>query len=318
LGNRVVELKNIGIELGGKQLIEGLTFPFESGRRLGIVGKNGIGKTTLLKIILGELKPQTGKIDIGEKTEFNYIDQSRLILNDEETVVEAIGEGNTSIKFGKRDINVFTYLRRFLFTDERINTKVGRLSGGEKSRLTLANVLKNGGNFLILDEPTNDLDLPTLRILEEALRTFNGCVVVVSHDRYFLNRVCNGILAFEDNGKIHFSEGDYNYYIEKKRGRKTSAIETFDSSEKVKNRKEKASVRKLTWMEKKELETMEENILTAESEVDRIETIFSSPDFFEKHAEQTKELNIKLTQAIAKVQTLYDRWEELEEKNSLS
>ena len=317
LGNRVVEIKNIGIELGGKQLIDGLTFTFESGRRLGIVGKNGVGKTTLLKLILGELQPQTGKIDVGEKTEFNYIDQSRLILDDEETVIEAIGEGNTSIKFGKRDINIYTYLRRFLFTDERINNKVGRLSGGEKSRLTLANILKNGGNFLILDEPTNDLDLPTLRILEEALISFDGCVIVVSHDRYFLNRVCNGILAFEDNGKIHFSEGDYNYYIEKKRSRKISTNNNAEPSEKKINRREKSSIRKLTWKEKKELETIENDILEAESEVERIEVIFSSPDFFEKYAEQTRELNKKLEYAKIKVQTLYNRWEELEEIKSL-
>ncbi len=317
LGNRVVELNNIGIELGGKQLIEGLTFPFESGRRLGIVGKNGVGKTTLLKLILGELQPQTGKIDIGDKTEFNYIDQSRIILNDEETVIEAIGEGNTSIKFGKRDINIYTYLKRFLFTDERINNKVGRLSGGEKSRLTLANILKNGGNFLILDEPTNDLDLPTLRILEEALISFDGCVVVVSHDRYFLNRVCNGILAFEDNGKIHFSEGNYNYYIEKRNLRKAEVKKEIEPA-KQKEKKTISSIRKLTWKEKKELETIENDILEAESEVERIESIFSSPDFFTKHAEQTKELNKKLEKAQIKVQILYDRWEELEEIKSLN
>jgi len=318
LGNRVVALKNIGIELGGKQLIEGLTFPFESGRRLGIVGKNGVGKTTLLKLILGELQPQTGKIDVGDKTEFNYIDQSRLILNDEETVIEAIGEGSTTLKFGKRDINIYTYLRRFLFTDERINNKVGRLSGGERSRLTLANILKNGGNFLILDEPTNDLDLPTLRILEEALISFGGCVVVVSHDRYFLNRVCNGILAFEDNGKIHFSEGDYNYYIEKKRSRKISINKIAEPSLNKINKREKPTLRKLTWKEKKELENMENDILSAEAEVERIESIFSAPDFFEKHAEQTKELNEKLEEAKTKVQTFYDRWEKLEEIKSLN
>ncbi len=317
LGNRVVELNNIGIELGGKQLIDGLTFPFESGRRLGIVGKNGVGKTTLLKLILGELQPQTGKIEIGDKTEFNYIDQSRLILNDEETVIEAIGEGSTTINFGKRDINIYTYLKRFLFTDERINNKVGRLSGGEKSRLTLANILKNGGNFLILDEPTNDLDLPTLRILEEALISFDGCVVVVSHDRYFLNRVCNGILAFEDNGKIHFSEGDYNYYVEKKRIRTKPKIQKDEPTEKTIKKREKTTVRKLTWKEKKELETIEGSILDAESEVERIEAIFSAPDFFEKYAEKTKELNQKLELAKTNVQILYDRWEELEEIKSL-
>lgn len=318
LGNRVLEIKNVGIELGGKQLFEGLTFPFEPKRRLGIVGKNGVGKTTLLKMILGELKPDTGKIEIGDKTNFNYIDQSRLILNDDDTVIESIGKGNNSIKFGKRDINIYTYLRRFLFTDERINTKVGRLSGGEKSRLTLASILKNGGNFLILDEPTNDLDLPTLRILEEALITFEGCAIVVSHDRYFLNRVCNGILAFEDNGKIHFSEGDYNYYIEKKKERNKLQVSVVAHEEKKKNTKAKTSTNKLTWKEKKELETIEDDILKAESEVDKIESIFSAPDFFEKFAEQTKELNEQLAQAKNKVQNLYDRWEELETKQSLT
>jgi ATP-binding cassette subfamily F protein uup len=185
LGDKILELKNIGVNLGGKQLIDGLSFMFESKRRIGIVGKNGIGKTTLLKVIMGELKPTTGRIDRGEKTEFNYVDQSRLILNDEDTVFNAVSEGNEYVQFGKHQLNTWTYLRRFLFTDERINTLVGRLSGGERSRLTLARILKNGGNFILLDEPTNDLDLPTLRVLEEALISFSGVAVVVSHDRYF-------------------------------------------------------------------------------------------------------------------------------------
>jgi ATP-binding cassette subfamily F protein uup len=311
LGNKVVELNNVGISLGGKQLFEGLTFAFDSKRRLGIVGKNGVGKTTLLKMILGELKPETGQIEIGEKTEFNYVDQSRLTLNDELTVIESIGEGNNSIKFGNRDLNIYTYLRRFLFTDDRINTKVGRLSGGEKSRLTLASILKNGGNFIILDEPTNDLDLPTLRILEEALLSFDGAVVVVSHDRYFLNRVCNGILAFEENGKIHFSEGDYNYYVEKKKLRKSEPIPVTEN-QKQEEKPIKSIVKKLSWSEKKELDEIENKILEAESEVERIESIFSSPEFFSKYAEQTKELTDKLEIAKDKVHNLYNRWEELE------
>jgi len=311
LGNKVVELNNVGISLGGKQLFEGLTFAFDSKRRLGVVGKNGVGKTTLLKMILGELKPETGQIEIGEKTEFNYVDQSRLTLNDELTVIESIGEGNNSIKFGNRDLNIYTYLRRFLFTDDRINTKVGRLSGGEKSRLTLASILKNGGNFIILDEPTNDLDLPTLRILEEALLSFDGAVVVVSHDRYFLNRVCNGILAFEENGKIHFSEGDYNYYVEKKKLRKSDPI-LVTENQKQEEKPIKPIVKKLSWSEKKELDEIENKILEAESEVERIESIFSSPEFFSKYAEQTKELTEKLEIAKDKVHLLYNRWEELE------
>lgn len=318
LGNKVAELKNIGIKIGDKNLFEGLSFNFEPGRKLGIVGKNGVGKTTLLKIILGKLSPTSGKIDFGEKTEFNYIDQARLLLNDEDSVIQAIGEGSESIKFGKSEISVWTYLRRFLFEDDRINTLVGRLSGGEKSRLTLARILKNGGNFLLLDEPTNDLDLPTLRVLEEALIAFDGCVVVVSHDRYFLNRVCNGILAFEDNGEIYFSEGNYDYYIEKRKARFKNDVETV-TKEKKEVVRIKPKIKKLTWKEAKELETIEDDILKAETEVERIEKIFSSPDFYQKYATQTSELSEQLEKAKANVKRLFVRWEELENlKNLLS
>ena len=317
LGKKVLELQNVSIKLGDKFLFEDLNLDFAAGRKLGIIGKNGAGKTTLLKIILGELPPTKGKLDLGEKTEFNYIDQARLLLNDEDTVVESIGEGSETIKFGKYQMGVWTYLRRFLFADDRINTKVGRLSGGERSRLTLAKIIKNGGNFLMLDEPTNDLDLPTLRVLEEALIAFEGCVIVVSHDRYFLNRVCNGILAFEDNGNVHFSEGDYNYYLQKKKARMeidVSPLKKEKSEEKI----IKPKIKKLSWKETKELETIEEKIVEAEQEVERIESIFSSPDFYEKYAAQTNELTHQLEQAKGNVKQLYERWEELEQlKNSL-
>jgi len=316
LGNKILELKNVGIVLGGKTLFSSFNYAFPNGKRIGVVGKNGTGKTTLLKILLGEISPTYGQIDYGERTDFNYVDQSRLLLNDDDTVIKAIGEGNDYVKFGKQQISVWTYLRRFLFTDERINTLVGRLSGGEKSRLTLARILKNGGNFLLLDEPTNDLDLPTLRVLEEALLSFDGCVVVVSHDRYFLNRVCNGIIALEGDGQIYFSEGDYDYYVQKRKLRQT---ETIAEQPKVKKEdtREKPKVRKLTWKESKELETMEENILNAEADVERIEAIFSSPDFYVKFATQTAELNKQLEEAKLKVKSLYERWEELEKIKSL-
>ncbi|MCB9209765.1 MAG: ATP-binding cassette domain-containing protein [Ignavibacteriales bacterium] len=311
LGKIILELKNLDISLNDKLLVKDLNMLFTPNRKLGIVGKNGIGKTTLLKSILGEIKPQKGTIEIGENTVFNYVDQSRLLLNDNDTVVEAIGEGNNFIKFGDHQITVWSYLKRFLFTDDRINTLVGRLSGGEKSRLTLARILKNGGNFLMLDEPTNDLDLPTLRILEEAIISFSGCVIVVSHDRYFLNRVCNGILAFEGNGKVYFSEGNYDYYLEKRNERLN---EIKDKSEKPKktDTRVKTSARKLTWKENKELESIEEKIIEAEEEVKNIEDIFSSPDFYEKYAAQTNEFNEKLENAKLLVKNLYQRWEELE------
>ena len=311
LGNTILELNNISFSIDNKFLINDLNFIFTPDRKLGIIGKNGVGKTSLLKIILGENQPDNGKIQLGEKTKINYIDQSRLLLNDEDSVIEAISEGNNFIKFGDQQITVWSYLKRFLFTDDRINTLVGRLSGGEKSRLTLARILQRGGNFLILDEPTNDLDLPTLRILEEALLAFNGCVVVVSHDRYFLNRVCNGILAFEEDGKIHFSEGNYDYYIEKRTQRNLVENKIVKKNEKE-TAIEKPKPRKLTWKEKKELESIEEEIIKAEEEVNKIEQIFSSEDFYEKYAAKTNELNNDFNFAKEKVKNLYNRWEELE------
>jgi ATP-binding cassette subfamily F protein uup len=311
LGKKVLDLINVGAEIGGKTLFKDFNYEFLPGRKLGVIGNNGIGKTTLLRILIGELAATWGKIDVGEKTEFNYIDQARLILNDNDTIIEAIGEGNETIKFGKMQMKIWTYLRRFLFTDDRINTKVGKLSGGERSRLTLAKILKNGGNFLLLDEPTNDLDLPTLRILEEALMGFGGCVVVVSHDRYFLNRICNGILAFEGNGQLYVSEGNYDYYIEKRDIRFKDQVVT-EQKEKKGDTRVKEKRKKLTWKEQKELESIEDEIMKAEKEVDRIEQLFLLPDFYKKYAQQVNQLNSEMEEAKGKVKHLYERWEVLE------
>ena len=323
LGKKVVELTNIGIKLGDKILFDKFNFNFEAGKKIGVVGDNGVGKTTFLKILLREIAPTSGKIEVGETTEFNYVDQARLLLNNDETVIKAIGEGSEVIKFGKYQLSVWTYLRRFLFADDRINTLVGKLSGGEKSRLTLAKILSNGGNFLLLDEPTNDLDLPTLRILEEALIAFEGCVVVVSHDRYFLNRVCTGILAFENDKEIYYSEGDYDYYIEK-RNRRSQEEETSKSKqnkEAVSETKIKPKAnpqKRLSYKDARELEQIEKKIIDAEAEVERIEKIFASPDYYEKHAAKTNELNRQLEEAKEKAAKLYERWEELEKiKNEI-
>lgn len=317
LGNKVLELDGVSASISGRTLFHSLMYDFKPGRKLGIIGKNGVGKTTLLRIILGELAPETGSIEKGEKTEFNYIDQVRILLNDEDTVIETIGEGKETIRFGKQQMPVWTYLRRFLFADERMNTRVGKLSGGERSRLTLAKILKNGGNFLLLDEPTNDLDLPTLRILEEALIGFAGCVVVVSHDRYFLNRVCNGILAFENDGNVYVSEGNYDYYLEK---RKHVIAKSQDDAPRIKKedtRTKKTTV-KLTWKENKELETIESDIANVESEIQKIEKLFSDPDFYKKHGDNMAQLTEDLNSAKNKVELLYKRWDELETKKNSS
>ncbi|MFH0992638.1 MAG: ABC-F family ATP-binding cassette domain-containing protein [bacterium] len=318
LGSTILNLKNLDMEIGDKKLFEEVNFSFDKKRKLGIIGRNGLGKTTLLRIILGELHAVRGEVVVGERTAFNYIDQSRVALDDENTVIQELGEGRDWIMFGEEQMKVWTYLRRFLFADDRMNTKVGKLSGGERSRLLLAKVLKNGGNFLILDEPTNDLDLTTLRILEEALAAFEGCIIAVSHDRYFLNRVCNGILAFEGDGAVHFSEGDYDYYTEKRtvREQERKAYSDAAAPPLKKEARVKPAAVKLKWKEAKELEAIEQEILNAEAEAARIEAIFASPDFYEKYGSQTVQLTAELTAAKAAIERLYARWHELEELKS--
>jgi len=314
LANRVLDLINIDLELGGKSLIEKFHFKFEAGMRIGICGRNGLGKTSLLKIVLGQLPPTDGNRKIGVLTEFNYVDQERIQLDPEKTLLEEVAEGSDTISFGNGQLAIRAYLQRFGFNPKRINMKVKSLSGGEKSRLLLARILKHGGNFLILDEPTNDLDLPTLRLLEEALLAFSGCVLVVSHDRYFLNRVCTGIIAFEGEGQVFYNEGDYEYYRQKLSERKTISIaqKTPSKPKSEKNKTKSTKPNKLTWKEKKELEGIEEAILEAEKEILEIEAIFADPEFHSKHGNKTNEFNKKLETAKQRSLTLYGRWEELE------
>lgn len=321
LGNKTVDLKGVEQKFGDRVIIDHLDFEFEPRSRIGIVGPNGAGKSTLLKIITQQMQPTKGEVSIASTVEFNYIDQSRVALDPEKSVADEISEGVETIQLGAEKISVWGYLKRFLFEDERINTKVKYLSGGEKARLTLAKILKQGGNFLILDEPTNDLDLSSLRLLEEALATYLGCVIVVSHDRYFLNRVCTGILAFEAGGKVVYNPGDYDYYLEKRREREAAALA---AAEPVRPAKPQSSApppapkerRKLSYKEQRELDGMEEAIAAAEEKVTEIETCFSDPDFFAKYGSRAAELQRQLDDAKAECARLYERWDELESKRA--
>src|SRR5438132_371751 len=216
LANRIIELTDVSVELGGRTLFQYVNLNLVAGERLGVVGRNGLGKTSLLKVILQELPAASGEVEIGTRTQINSVDQNRLLLDDTKTVWEEVGSGGEHVTLGEQSITLRAYLRRSLFSEERINTRISQLSGGERSRVLLAKILKRGGNVLMLDEPTNDLDLGTLRLLEEALVAFGGCVIVVSHDRYFLNRVCTSILAFEGEGRVAYSVGNYDYYLEKR------------------------------------------------------------------------------------------------------
>ena len=314
MGNMILEMKNVSLNFGQREIIKDFNFEFSPGCRLGVVGPNGAGKTTFLRLITGALSPDSGTIRVAPTVQFNYVDQSRVLLNEEKSVLEEIREGLSTVQLGSESISVWTYLRRFLFDERRINTKINRLSGGEKARLALAKILLKGGNFLLLDEPTNDLDLSSLRLLEEALLDFNGCLIAVSHDRYFLNRISTHILGFDGEGKAFFTPGDYDYYLEKRpqkvqeqpKEKERSKIQTPPPAPPVK--------KKLSFKEQKELEGMEERIGAAEEKIAEYENMFASPDFFAQHGSDSAKLQQEFENAQKELAALYSRWEELEAK----
>jgi ATP-binding cassette subfamily F protein uup len=328
LANRIIELRDVSVELGGRTLFQHVNLNLVAGERLGVVGRNGLGKSSLLKVILQELPAASGAVEIGARTQINYVDQNRLLLDDEKTVWEEVGSGGEHVTLGEQSITLRAYLRRFLFSEDRINTKISQLSGGERSRVLLAKILKRGGNVLMLDEPTNDLDLGTLRLLEEALVAFGGCVIVVSHDRYFLNRVCTSILAFEGEGRVAYSVGNYDYYLERRAALAPAPDSTRDQKSEVRGqsgsdpapvavasaqkKSGKEKPRKLKWKEEREWESMEANILAAENEVSELEATFAAPDFYAKPRSEIFELETQLKTARDKVAHLYARWHELE------
>jgi ATP-binding cassette ChvD family protein len=219
LGELVVEATDLGKAYGDNLLFENLNFRLPAGGIVGIIGPNGAGKTTLFRMIVGEEKPDSGELRLGPTVELGYVDQNRDALGPEHTVYEEISGGHDTLEMGGRKINARAYVARFNFTGTDQQKNVGDLSGGERNRVHLAKLLRRGCNVLLLDEPTNDLDVDTLRALEEAVLNFAGCAVVISHDRWFLDRIATHILAFEGNGYVHWCEGNYQTYEEERRRR---------------------------------------------------------------------------------------------------
>ncbi len=219
LGKSVIEAKDLCKSMGDKVLVEKANFLVQPGAIVGIIGPNGAGKTTLFKMLVGEEKPDSGTLSIGETVKFGYVDQNRASLEPGKTVYEIISGGNDFIKLGGREVNARAYCSRFNFQGGDQQKKVDVLSGGERNRVHLACMLKSGANVLLLDEPTNDIDVNTMRALEDALENFAGCVLVISHDRWFLDRIATHILAFEDEGQVTFFEGNFSEYEEDRRKR---------------------------------------------------------------------------------------------------
>jgi ATPase subunit of ABC transporter with duplicated ATPase domains len=219
LGNNVIEAQHVRKAFGDKLLFDDLNFNLPPNGIVGVIGPNGAGKTTLFRLIMGLDKPDSGDFKVGETVKVGYIDQQHTVIDPEKSVWEVVSEGNEQIMMGGRLINSRAYLSRFNFSGTEQNKKAGVLSGGERNRLHLALTLKSEANVLLLDEPTNDIDVNTLRALEEGLENFAGCAVVISHDRWFLDRICTHILAFEGDSQVYFFEGGYTEYEENKKMR---------------------------------------------------------------------------------------------------
>lgn len=219
LGSKVIEVNNVSKAFGDKLLFEDLSFSLPQGGIVGVIGPNGAGKSTLFKMITGKEKPDSGNFEVGETVQLAYVDQEHDTLDPNKTVYQLISDGNEYVKLGNKEMNARAYVSKFNFGGGDQEKKVGVLSGGERNRVHLAMTLKENGNLLLLDEPTNDLDVNTLRSLEEALENFGGCAVVISHDRWFLDRICTHILAFEGDSQVYWFEGNFSDYEENKKKR---------------------------------------------------------------------------------------------------
>jgi ATP-binding cassette subfamily F protein uup len=314
MGKSILELDAVQKSLGGRTLVSKLDLILKPGDRVGIVGRNGAGKSTLLRIIRGELLPDLGECRLGQNTAIAYADQRRSGLDDQHTVLEEVAGDGQHVYVGEEAVPVYGYLDGLLFEGATQRTKVGALSGGERSRVALAKALRVQANLLILDEPTNDLDLPTLRVLEEALIDYPGCALIVSHDRYFLDRVATAILAFEGSGKVVLYEGSYAQYRER-------AMAAASASQKAARPTSTApappppaasSPKKRSYKEERELAGIEERILEAESRVSALEAELNDPALLRTLGAELPRRVEAMESARREVEALYARWAELD------
>ena len=312
-GKTVLDVEDLAIDIAGDRLVEGLTMGLSKGDRIGIVGPNGCGKTSLLRVLTGQAPPSAGRVSRGKNTKIAYLDQSRGGLDDDASVFDAVAEGRGHVELGGREIDVRSYLERFLFTRQEQRKKVGVLSGGERARVALARTLREGANLVVLDEPTNDLDVSTLAALEDALLGYPGTVLIVTHDRWLLDRVATSVLVFED-GSVTLYPGGYSSYVSL-RGRQR------DVERPVQEKEERAAnpeptedrPRKLTYAERIELDGLLDKVDEAETLVSRLEGELADPEFYSRPESERREVLQNFEEAKSNAERLAQRWTKLEE-----
>ena len=315
LGGTILELGGLTVEMGDRLLIRDLDLIMRKGERIGILGPNGCGKTTLLRTVLGELSPAAGTVVLGKNTRIGYLDQARSGLDPEQFVHEAVGEGDWVTVAGHKRHKI-GYLEDFLFSRDEQRKRISTLSGGERARLLLARLMLEEANLIILDEPTNDLDIPTMQVLEEAFNAFPGCVLVVTHDRWFLDRIATGILHFEQDGRVQFYEGNYDDFC---RLQALQAEESAALKAPPKAKEAEAKGRKragLSYKEQRELEAVEAEIAARETEMAQLEAMLSDPARLGGDSGRLQETARQFALAENRLEELMVRWEELEVKKA--
>lgn len=322
-GKQVIVVDNVSFaHPGGKALVKDFSLVLQRGDRIGLLGANGTGKTTLLKLLLGELQPQSGRIEIGTKLEVAYFDQLRLQLDPEKTVIDNLAEGRDFITVDGQSRHVLSYLGDFLFSPQRARTPVKALSGGERARLLLAKLFSKPANLLVLDEPTNDLDVETLELLEEVLLGFQGTVLMVSHDRAFLDNVVTSTLVFEGDGRVREYVGGYQDWLRQGGSPRLLGVEEKSKGQKVEAEKPAtapvaapvaAPRRKLSYKEQRELEALPGQIEALEEEQAALQRETAEPTFFQRPAEEARAALARLESLQHELDALLERWAELDD-----
>ena len=311
-GKLVIEAENISFSYGETPVVRDFSTIILRGDKVGIIGPNGVGKTTLLNILLKNLPPQTGRVRHGTNLQIAYFDQLRIQLDEEKTVLENVGEGNDFIELNGQRRHIIGYLQDFLFSPEKSRTPVKVLSGGEKNRLLLAKLFTRPANVLVLDEPTNDLDMETLELLEELLFDYQGTLLLVSHDRTFLNNVVTSTLAFEENGQVIQYAGGYDdWLIQRAQPAEGPRTKKKDNGRNVAKPKTR-DVQKLGFKEKRELEELPERINALETERQGLYDALSDPLFYKKEKEEMERIKTRLGEVEQAIETAYQRWEDLD------